>query len=84
MAPRGHVVESKHAYYLLGLVGKATVDASRVCNEGVAAVESRSTTGQKLLTVLTIGVYAPRTVTVTCVHRGKPRMPAGATQAVTP
>jgi hypothetical protein len=46
----------------------AVVDLDAACPEGAARWRSESTAGDWLLSVVTIGIYAPRTVTIECVE----------------
>ena len=66
-APRGATTHSMwNSFFIFGLAGEATVDAAALCPNGIAVVETYSSVGQVLLSLLTIGIYAPRTIEVTC------------------
>lgn len=69
--PTGKVVEETGHYFILGLAGETEIHAEGYCPEGVSQVQSRFTFGDMLLTVLTLGIYAPRTYEVSC-GRGAP------------
>ncbi|MEM9487845.1 MAG: hypothetical protein AAGC55_01810 [Myxococcota bacterium] len=64
--PAGVTYRTWNNFYLFGLVGNAWVDAATLCPTGVARVETRVGIGQVLLGVITIGLYVPRTVIVSC------------------
>jgi hypothetical protein len=66
--PRGPVkVRHTHGFFLLGLVGEMHVRPEADCQgKGVARMASGVTAVDALLTIVTVGIYAPRTVVVTC------------------
>ena len=71
--PRGETKSVWTHYYVLGLIGHAKIDAKKLCPNGVARIVGYQNVGHILLTVVTIGIYAPRMIAVTCaVHRGPP------------
>lgn len=53
-------------------------DLARVCPEGWAQIETTTDPSQALVTLLTIGIYAPQSVTVIC------RVPAPPARAAPP
>ncbi len=54
-------------FFLWGLIGEEHVWAGRDCGApGVAKIFSRETPLDTVLTLITLGLYAPRTTTVTC------------------
>jgi len=64
-AGKEHAVWSK--FYLVGLVGHARIDIRDYCPSGrVHEVETAEDFKTALLTVLTVGIYAPREVYITC------------------
>lgn len=63
-----------HSFWLFGLVGTADVDARAVCPQGAAVVRTGGNVGTTLVTIATLGIYAPRKVYVRC-HRA-PGSPA--------
>ncbi len=58
--------ESK-AFYVFGLVGEHHVDVTQVCGgKEPLQMQSQQTFSDGLLTVLTLGIYAPHTAKVWC------------------
>jgi hypothetical protein len=53
-------------FFLFGAVGTATVDLTEACPNGVARWQNQKSFVDGLLTVVTIGIYTPRTVTIEC------------------
>jgi hypothetical protein len=69
-APSNTVVEEKWApSYLYGLVG-AEIDVSEECENGIASAERMFTFPNMLVNTLTLGIYLPQNVTVTCAADG--------------
>lgn len=65
-APSDTVVEEKWvASYLNGLVA-AKVDVSEDCPDGIAAAERNFSFLNGLVSTITLGIYLPHTVTITC------------------
>lgn len=59
--------EDSRPFYLGGLVGEERVDVKEVCaNQDVKQMQSQQTFTDGLLTVVTLGIYAPHTVKVWC------------------
>lgn len=52
--------------FINGLVPPATVDATQQCTNGVARVETRLSFLNQIVTGLTLGIYSPMSITVTC------------------
>lgn len=62
-------VERKLHFFAWGLGGQpATVDLDALCPEGAARWRSGSTAGDWFLSVVTLGLYTPRTVVVECAE----------------
>ena len=61
-----------NSFFLAGSVGEADVDVERVCGPGGTAAEMgvRHNALTVALTIVTIGIYAPRVSTVTCGEVG--------------
>ena len=61
-------IDSK-AFYLLGLIGEHDVDVNEVC-EGAAITQMQTVaTGTDwIISVLTLGIYTPRTAKVWCAE----------------
>jgi hypothetical protein len=53
-------------HYVFGLVGDKEYDVRRWCPEGMGMVRTGGNAGTTALTIVTIGIYAPRKVYVTC------------------
>jgi Bor protein len=59
-------------FFVFGLVGEETVDVRRFCPDGrVAQVQTHGNFGTGIVSILTIGIYTPRKVTVTCAADGR-------------
>lgn len=54
------------ATWLWGIVPATAIDVTRECPGGIATVETQQTFMNGLVSVLTIGIYTPRDVKVTC------------------
>lgn len=57
-----------HQFFLSGIGQEKTVNAAAVCGGAarVAKVESKQDTKDALLSLVTLGIYTPRTATVYC------------------
>ncbi len=61
----------RHAHlFAFGLIGSSRVDISHDCPNGVASSADRLTARDLALTLLSIGIYTPRTVEFRCVGAG--------------
>src|ERR1700693_569147 len=59
-------------FWLLGLVNEQNIDVKQFCPDGrVAQVVTGGTFGSGIVTFLTLGIYAPRKVYVTCATDGR-------------
>lgn len=67
-APPGPTVIDKPfvATYVFGLVPAGEIDVRSQCPAGTAKVETEMSVVNWLATVVTIGIYSPRHVTITC------------------
>lgn len=52
--------------FLWGLVAPAPIDVSQQCRSGVATVETQMSVPNWFASLITIGIYSPRDVKVTC------------------
>lgn len=52
--------------WLWGLVAATPIDVTTQCRSGIATVVTEQTFMNGLVTVLTLGIYGPRHVTITC------------------
>jgi len=60
------------SFFLWGLVGEPTVDVTEFCAKGrVAEVQTRGDFLTGLVSFLTLGIYWPRKVIVTCAADGR-------------
>ena len=70
LEPSDTVVEKKWASsFLYGLV-PATVDVSDECTHGIASAERIMTFPNMLVSTLTLNIFTPQSVTVTCAAGG--------------
>ena len=53
-------------FLLWGLVGEASFNVDDICPQGVSSIHEEVTPVDGVLNCLTCGIYAPRTVTITC------------------
>jgi hypothetical protein len=59
-------------FFVFGLVGDASVDVRDFCGEGEASVVETSLSFLNgLSSAVTLGIWTPRTVTVTCADSGR-------------
>lgn len=65
-APTGVSSSTTGHFFLWGLVGEKTVLAYQSCPQGVSAVNTKFSVGNVVFTVLTGGLYSPRTYIVDC------------------
>lgn len=65
-AAGGAPVERRQHLFALGFYGDPDIDLQRECPSGVANVATRFTAEDVLLTIASVGIYAPRTVVVEC------------------
>ena len=64
-APGNATITKTVSLYFFGLVG-AEVDTVADCPTGAAVIETQQTFVNGLLGVVTLGIYTPQTVTITC------------------
>lgn len=70
--PSPRVVTIPVNYFFWGLKGRHAVDLDAACPEGAARWESKATFTNKVLGVITLGIYVPRTVKIVCAEgRGR-------------
>jgi hypothetical protein len=61
-------------YFIFGLVNDQTFDTHQFCPDGrIAQVQTGANFGTGLVSILTIGIYTPRKVYVTCAADGRAR-----------
>jgi hypothetical protein len=66
------VVTIPVTYWFWGLRGNHAVDLDAACPEGAARWQSKATATDKLLDIVTLGIYVPRTIIIECAE-GKTR-----------
>ena len=64
--PGGSHHEEGADFFLWGLVGDKQVDLDTICPQGVSRWYNQATFLNGLLSVITLGIYAPRTIVVEC------------------
>jgi hypothetical protein len=70
-APGGATINRTAGVAFWGLKA-AEVDARQECTNGVAVVETQQTFMNGLISALTLGIYNPQTVTITCAAGSSP------------
>lgn len=53
-------------FFLWGLAGEKTFDLNQLCPQGVSRIEERQEFPEVALNCITLGIYSPVRVTVTC------------------
>jgi hypothetical protein len=81
--PEGAHHEEGAPFFLWGLVGEKVVSLDTLCPQGVARWYNQMTFVDGLLSFITIGIYAPRTIVVDCAGGKAYRVtPEGKVQAL--
>ena len=85
--PAGGPVRTQTAtFFLGGLIGETTVDLQALCPNGVARWQNEASPVDTILTYVTVGIFTPRTITVTCAggraYRALPHPERGMTELV--
>ena len=62
----GRTERLNNPFFLWGLVGDNVFDVRQYCPNGVAYVDNFSSFGDYFLFAITLGIYAPRTLELTC------------------
>ncbi len=71
LAPSNTVItKAWHPTYIFGLVAAQPIDVRSQCPSGVAIASTRMSFPNGLVGVLTLGLFTPHEVTVTCASRG--------------
>ncbi len=65
----GRSETKNNAFFFWGLVGANTFDAAQICPEGVHKIDTYYNFGDGFLYLITVGIYAPRTVEITCAQK---------------
>ncbi len=67
LAPSNRRIENKWASgWILGLVPPPTVETAEQCPNGVARVDTERSFLNQIVSILTIGIYTPMSIVVTC------------------
>ena len=66
--PAAVVQEEKMNFFIFGLVGEHDIQAGQRCPTGVAKINTTQTGVNILLTIITLGIYSPRTAKITCAQ----------------
>jgi len=67
LAPSGATVETPWAHsFIAGLVPPSTVETAARCPDGVARVETQLSFLNMVANVVTLGIYSPMTIKVSC------------------
>ena len=66
--------------WIYGLVPPSPISASSQCRSGVARVETQLSFANQLVSILTIGIYTPMDIRVTCAASGAATPGASSTQ----
>ena len=64
--PNGVTVSETGHFFLAGLVGDKTIPVYALCPTGVSRIQSKFTFGDRLLGIITLGIYTPRTYDIEC------------------
>jgi hypothetical protein len=70
MQTGGATQTAKQSFFLWGLVGGSEVDLDKMCPTGVSQIQSKTSVGDQIFTVLTGGIYSPMSVNVQCASGG--------------
>jgi Bor protein len=66
--------------WLWGLVAAEPIEARPLCPSGVATVTTEMSFLNGLASVVTLGIYSPQHVMITCATGGRASLPSGATE----
>ena len=59
-------------YWFWGLIGEKNYEVYNICKGGrIYEIKIKSSISQKTFTILTLGIYSPRTTTFVCSIRGE-------------
>jgi hypothetical protein len=79
LAPSNQVVEKSFAAaWIEGLVPPSTVETASKCPHGAAKVETQLSFVNMLVGAITLGIYTPMSIKVTCAEAGRASLPASA------
>ena len=70
--PSKTVITNQEAFWFWGLIGEKTYEVYDLCPQGrVYELKIFSSILQSTYTILSLGIYSPRTVTIVCSIRGE-------------
>jgi hypothetical protein len=70
--------------WLWGLVAAEPIETRPMCPSGVAVVTTETSFVNGLVGAVTLGIYTPQHVTITCASGGRASLPSGATEIRVP
>jgi hypothetical protein len=70
--------------FIFGLVAAQPIDVRQQCPNGVATIETQESFANGLVGVLTLGIYTPQSVKVTCAAPGGSPLPMGSLEVQIP
>jgi hypothetical protein len=81
LTPSTQVIDKAWASgWIYGLVPPSPVETMAKCPNGVAKVETQLSFVNQLVNFLTLGIYTPMAIKVTCAQGGRSSMTPGASQ----
>jgi len=79
LATSNQVVEKSFAAsWIIGLVPPSTLETQAKCPNGVSKVETQLSFVNQLVALLTLDIYTPMNIKVTCAQGGRSAIPSGA------
>ena len=85
LTPSTVVVDKSWASgWLWGLVPPSTIETASKCPQGVAKVETQLSFLNQLVEAITLGIYSPMAIKVTCAQSGHASAAPGASEIVVP
>jgi Bor protein len=84
LAPSNQVIEKAWASgWVFGLVPPSTVETQSKCSSGVSKVETQLSFVNQLVAFLTLDIYTPMNIKVTCAQGGRASIPSNAAEIYT-
>ena len=65
------VTKSFHPSYIFGLVSGSPIDVRQQCPSGIAVASTRQTFANGVVGMLTLGLFTPHEVSITCANGGR-------------
>ena len=85
LTPSTQVVEKNWASaWIIGLVPPSTLETQAKCPNGVAKVETKLSFLNQLVEILTLDIYTPMSIKVTCAQGGRASIAPGAQEIQIP